>query len=39
MFIYACYMLVYARQDAEVDAHVVHLGTMGVYGYGPIIYI
>ncbi len=21
-------------QDAEVDAHVVHLGTMGVYGYG-----
>ena len=23
-----------AIEDSEVDAHIVHLGTMGVYGYG-----
>ena len=27
--------LLAAIVEAGVDAHVVHLGTMGVYGYGP----
>ena len=26
--------LLAALVEAELDAHVVHLGTMGVYGYG-----
>jgi UDP-sulfoquinovose synthase len=30
----ATHNLLAAVVDAEVDAHVVHLGTMGVYGYG-----
>jgi UDP-sulfoquinovose synthase len=30
----ATHNLLAALVEAEVDAHVVHLGTMGVYGYG-----
>jgi UDP-sulfoquinovose synthase len=30
----ATHNLLTALVEAEVDAHVVHLGTMGVYGYG-----
>ena len=31
----ATHNLLAAMVEAELDAHVVHLGTMGVYGYGP----
>ena len=30
----ATHNLLAALVEAELDAHVVHLGTMGVYGYG-----
>lgn len=32
----ATHNLLAAIVDAEIDTHVVHLGTMGVYGYGTV---